>query len=179
MRIVAGTARGKRILTLEGREITRPTTEKVREAVFGSLQFEIPDSKVLDLFAGSGAMGIEALSRGAASAVFVDNDRNAVGIIRKNLESTGFTDRAKVIQADYMTVIRGMKESFGYIFLDPPYKSGYYDDCLTAIYENNIIEPDGKIVVEHDGTLKLEDRWPVIKEKRYGKIYITYLYGER
>lgn len=179
MRIVAGTAGGKKILTLEGREVTRPTTEKVREAVFGSLQFEIAGSRVLDLFAGSGAMGIEALSRGAKSAVFVDNDRNAVSIVRKNLEITGFEDRAQVMNMDYRNALAGLDGRFGYIFLDPPYRSGYYDDCLDAIYDRGLIEPDGKIVVEHDGTMKLSERWPVIKEKRYGKIYITYLHGER
>ena len=118
MRVITGTARGRRLKELEGLE-TRPTTDRVKEGVFNIIQFDIEGRRVLDLFAGTGQLGIEALSRGAASAVFVDQRRDAASIIRENLKLTGLSDRARVVNGEAMAFLSSQRERFDLIFLDP------------------------------------------------------------
>ena len=123
MRVITGSARGRRLKELEGME-TRPTTDRVKEGMFSALQFDIEGRKVLDLFAGTGQLGIECLSRGAKSAVFVDRRKDAVALIRENLKATELSHKAKVVSGDSMEYLKGVREKFDIIFLDPPYEAG-------------------------------------------------------
>ncbi len=174
MRIIAGSARGRQLKTPRGSETTRPTTDKVREAIFGALQFEIPQSRVLDLFAGSGAMGIEALSRGADFAVFVDADRAAAALVRENLKELGMQEQAQVLQMDYSSALRVLREPFDFIFLDPPYHAGLYQPAIDAVIELGLLAPGGKIVAEHEEDAVFDRRY-VQKEKKYGRTRVSFL----
>ena len=176
MRVITGSAGGRRLLELEGME-TRPTTSRVKEGVFSALQFDVEGRRVLDLFAGTGQMGIECLSRGAASAVFVDRRRDAAQLVKKNLALTGLQDRARVVNGDSMEFLAGTKERFDLIFLDPPYASGLQEKALERITAPgfDILAPYGIIVAEHPA-----DRRPAVpagcrlrKSYRYGKIAVT------
>lgn len=169
MRIIAGKAKGKSISAPEGL-LTRPTADKAREAIFGSLQFEIPEARVLDIFAGSGAMGVEALSRGAKEAIFIDNSRAACQCIKNNLLSCGFS--AKIISKDFISALTELNGEFDFIFADPPYKSGYYQTVVDKIIENKLLKDSGKLVLEHDGSISVTGV-KVLKEKRYGKAHVT------
>ena len=120
MRVITGTARGRVLKTLEGEDV-RPTTDRVKEAVFSIIQFEIEGRRVLDLFAGSGQLGIEALSRGAASATFVDMSKDSLSAVKYNLEHTKLGDNAKVVQTDALSFLKLTKDKFDIVFLDPPY----------------------------------------------------------
>ena len=120
MRVITGTARGRRLKELEGTE-TRPTTDRVKEALFSVIQFDIPGSRVLDLFGGTGQLGIEALSRGAKSAVFVDAREDACKLIRENLKRTRLQEDARVVRSDYLDYLSRCREQYDIIFLDPPY----------------------------------------------------------
>lgn len=122
MRVITGIARGRRLKEPQGLE-TRPTTDRVKEGIFSSIQFEIEGRRVLDLFGGTGQMGIEALSRGAAHCTFVDLRKEAVGIIRENLKLTGLEGQATVVQGDALTFLTRCREKYDVIFLDPPYAS--------------------------------------------------------
>ena len=122
MRVITGSARGRRLKELEGME-TRPTTDRVKEGLFNVLQFDIEGRRVLDLFAGTGQLGIECLSRGAASAVFVDKRPDAVKLIRENLKLCDLTDRARVVAGDSMEFLKSVREKFDLVLLDPPYQA--------------------------------------------------------
>ena len=120
MRVITGTARGRRLKELPGLA-TRPTTDKVKESLFNIVQFDIEGRKVLDLFGGTGQLGIEALSRGAEHVTFVDLSKAAAGVIRENVKACGFSERAQVLQGDALAFLSGCREKFGLVFLDPPY----------------------------------------------------------
>ena len=168
MRVITGSARGKRLITLEGNDV-RPTTDKVKEAVFSIIQFDIPGAKALDLFGGSGQLGIEALSRGAKSAVFVDKNRAALNVIRQNIENCGFGEASRVIQSDALDYLKNCPE-FDIIFLDPPYNLGLLEEALPLVSRR--LAPGGTVICEHEGTLKLPDSFDglrKIKEYSYGK----------
>lgn len=172
MRVITGLARGKRLKEPSGLE-TRPTTDRVKEGIFSSIQFEIEGRKVLDLFGGTGQMGIEALSRGAAHCTFVDLRKEAVGIIRENLAITGFADQAQVVQGDYYAFLSRCREKFDIIFLDPPYGTGLLEKALETITTIDIVSEHGIIVCENGSGVA----WPILsepyrmqKEYRYGKI---------
>ncbi len=141
MRVISGTAKGKKLNSLEGLE-TRPTLDRVKESIFNILQFDIKDKRVLDLFSGSGALAIEALSRGAKKAVLCDNSYKAIQMINKNLEETKLKDKAEVINKDYLEVIQDLKskEKFDIIFLDPPYKSNYIVESIEKILELDLLK---------------------------------------
>ena len=175
MRIIAGAARGIKLDTPNGLG-TRPTLDRVREAVFGSLQFDIKESRCLDLFSGSGAMGIEALSRGAASCVFVDSSKECIRIIRANLAKTRFA--GEVRQMSYDNALMELCGSFDFIFMDPPYASGYYGRAASIIKERSLLSENGRIIAEHDGTLCGFDSYTALKTRRYGKVYVTWLCNE-
>ena len=172
MRVIAGRARGRALTAPKGLE-TRPTSDKAREAIFGSIPFQIAGARVLDLFAGSGAMGIESLSRGAQEAVFVDNSREAVSCIRENLKNTGLS--GSIVQTDFHAALKGMRGAFDFIFIDPPYKSGFYEDAVDLILDNGLLGESGKMIIEHDGTIDLEKsgRIEIVKDKKYGKAHVT------
>ena len=173
MRVITGTAGGMRLQTLDG-ESTRPTTEKVKEAIFSSIQFDIEGKRVLDLFSGSGQMGIEALSRGAKSCVFVDKERAAASVIKNNLEKTRLSNSAKVVQSDAVSFLDRQIEVFDLVFLDPPYSCGLLEKALAKVYmnmSNGAIlfaeHPVNDILPDEIGQLKK------IKDYRYGKIAVT------
>ena len=149
MRIITGTARNTPLATLEG-EGTRPTSERVKEALFSMIQFEIEGRRVLDLFAGSGQLGLEALSRGAAHATFIDNTRAACDIVIANAKKALLFDRCRVSATEYTTALRGAsgKEKFDLIFLDPPYDSGYMQKALEMITDGDLLAPGATVVCE-------------------------------
>ncbi len=171
MRVITGTARGKRLGELKGEE-TRPTTDRVKEGVFSSIQFEVEGRRVLDLFGGTGQMGIEALSRGAAHCTFVDLRKDAVALIRENLQRTELTERATVVQGDYLAFLTRCREKFDLVFLDPPY-GNLLEKALEAVEAIDIVSENGIIVCENGSNTG----WPEIslpyrlqKEYRYGRI---------
>lgn len=176
MRVITGAARGRRLLELEGME-TRPTTSRVKEGVFSALQFDIEGRRVLDLFAGTGQMGIECLSRGAASAVFVDRRKDACELVRKNLALTELSDRARVVNGDSLEFLNGTEERFDLVFLDPPYASGLQERALERLTAPgfDILAPYGIIVAEHPAgrALSVPASCRLRRAYRYGKIAVT------
>ena len=140
MRVITGSARGRRLGELKGTE-TRPTTDKVKESIFNCIQFDVEDARVLDLFAGTGQLGIEALSRGAQSAVFVDRRTEAAKLVRDNLALCGFSDRAQVVCGDAMGYLSSLRTKFDIIFLDPPYEAELLEQSLAHIARFDIWRP--------------------------------------
>ena len=177
MRVISGERRGKKLQTLEGLEV-RPTSDRVKEAVFDILQFSVEGCRFLDLFAGSGQVGIEAISRGARQATLVDESRDAIRVVEKNLAATGFADRAKVVRGDALAFLRGSRDSFDIAFLDPPYRTGLLQRALPLAARR--MAPGGKLLCEHPKEEALpEQAGSLVKKKvyTYGKIALT-LYGE-
>ena len=173
MRIITGLAKGKRLVTADGLDV-RPTPEKVKEGLFSSLQFDIEGRRVLDLFAGSAQLSLEALSRGAESAVMVDNSAASIKIIKKNVESCGFEDKARIVQSDYASFCASCRNTFDIVFLDPPYKAGILMPAIKAVLP--LMSDYGFIVCEHPPEVELEERvggFAVAKTYRYGKVYLT------
>lgn len=179
MRIITGVARGKHLVTPEGRDV-RPTPERVKEGLFSALQFDIEGRRVLDLFAGSGQLGLEALSRGAASAVFVDTLDSSVKIVKQNIELTGFESKAKVFRSDYASFAAACSDTFDIAFLDPPYNAGLLMPALKAVLP--LMSDYGTIVCEHPPEVKPEENvggFSIAKTYRYGKVLVTvYRKGE-
>ena len=178
MRVITGTARGRRLKELQGME-TRPTTDKVKESLFSIIQFDIEGRRVLDLFAGTGQLGIEALSRGAAEAVFVDRRPDAVRLVQENLALCGFTDRARVKSGDALAYLKS-GEKFDLIFLDPPYDTGLLDKALANVVQFDILAEGGIIVCEsrrEKELPQLPQPYYLLTERSYGKIKLT-LYGK-
>jgi 16S rRNA (guanine966-N2)-methyltransferase len=149
MRVIAGSARGRRLAAPPGSE-TRPTADRVREALFSILGPPDPGAVVLDLFAGAGTLGIEALSRGAGRALFVDRSRTAARFLRKNLEDLGLKDQAEVHVGDATRFAARALGPFTWVFLDPPYAGGLADAALAALGARPLLTPDGVVVVEND-----------------------------
>ena len=179
MRIITGSAKGIRLRTLEG-DATRPTAERVKEAVFSMIQFDIEGRSVLDLFAGSGQMALEALSRGAASATLVDRSKDAVAIIRDNAAKTKLIDKCAIFQSDYLDFIRrSAGKQYDIIFLDPPYALKMYKPALEAMLKSSILKPTSLIICESgedavfDGDSELASRFEIEKQTKYSKTYIT------
>ncbi len=175
MRVITGTARGRRLKQLEGME-TRPTTDRVKEGLFSILQFNIEGRRVLDLFAGTGQLGIECLSRGAKSCVFVECRADAVKLIKDNLKVTDLTDRAQVVSGESMSYLKSVREPFDLIFLDPPYEAGLLEAAIADIARFDILSPHGIIAAEHpaDKTLPaLAAPYRLHRTYRYGKIGLT------
>ena len=174
MRVITGSARGRRLKELEGME-TRPTTDRVKEGLFSALQFDIEGRRVLDLFAGTGQLGIECLSRGAASAVFVERRPDAVQLIRDNLRTTELQDRARVVAGEAMAFLEG-REKFDLVFLDPPYQSGLLEQALDRLTRFDILNPHGIIVAEHPADRRLPPLPPPYRLRRtyrYGKLAVS------
>ena len=174
MRVITGSARGRRLNELKGYD-TRPTTDKVKESLFSIIQFDIEGRRVLDLFAGTGQLGIEALSRGAAEAVFVDRRPDAVRLVQENLALCGFTDRARVKSGDALAYLKS-GEKFDLIFLDPPYASGLLQQALTDIAAFDICRAHGIIIAESAADTVLPEMpapYALYREYKYGKIKLT------
>ena len=173
MRIIAGTKRGHKLYGFEGMDI-RPTTDRVKESMFNLIQDFTAKSRVLDLFAGSGALSFEALSRGAESAVCVDRDERAIALINKNNASLRFTN-VKFLNCEAMRFLADTKEKFSLIFLDPPYNKGIISPIIEEILARNVLEKGGIIVLESDFSDEHGDFDGLIrlKQKKYGRSYVT------
>ena len=147
MRVISGSSRGKVLKTPEGTK-TRPTSDRVKEALFSIIQFDLPSATVLDRFGGTGQLGIEALSRGAKRAVFVDFDKGACNLIRENVKRTDFLAQSTIVCADAISYLRNSKEKFDIIILDPPYAEDFLENSLKIITEIDILQSGGIIVTE-------------------------------
>lgn len=173
MRINSGNFKGRKLIENKYDHI-RPTTDKVRQALFTKLQFFLPNKKVLDLFCGTGALGIEALSRGASSVLFVDKDFRSVQMTKENLKNLKIN--AKVVKCDAVKYLEVCSEKYDLILLDPPYKSGLYEKILTKISDKDILNDEGIIVCEHASNDTFNySPFTVYDEKKYGNITLTYL----
>lgn len=174
MRIIGGTARGKTLLAPEGMD-TRPTSDRTREALFNILMRRVPDARVLDLFAGSGALSAEALSRGAQSVACVEISPAACAVIRKNLDLKGVEGRSEVIQADWQAALSRFQEPFDLIFLDPPYRmTEVYGQAFSALAGRGLLGGDSVVVMEYeqDARITLPECAQVFDERKYGKARI-------
>ncbi len=180
MRVITGLAKGRRLEELPGLA-TRPTTDRVKEGLFSAIQFDIEGRRVLDLFAGTGQLGIEALSRGAAFCDFVDSAPAALKVVQRNVKICGFEDRATFHGKDFNAFLTGRRERYGLIFLDPPYASGNLERGLERITTIDIVVENGIIVCESPADQDLPDLpapYEKGREYRYGKIKFT-LYRRR
>ena len=175
MRVITGKARGVALKTPDGMQ-TRPTADRVKEALFSIIQFEIPCARVLDLFGGTGQLGIEALSRGAQSAVFVDASEKACALIKENLKRTKLQDCGKVIRSDYMEYLDRCREKFDIVFLDPPYAEVFLENALKRLSEIDILQSGGIIIAERPLDKELPWVFPGFtrsKDYKYGKTLLT------
>ncbi|MBQ6701474.1 MAG: 16S rRNA (guanine(966)-N(2))-methyltransferase RsmD [Clostridia bacterium] len=177
MRIITGSAKGAKLETLDGLD-TRPTAERVKESVFSMLQFEIENRRVLDLFAGSGQMGLEALSRGALSCTFVEKNLDAMAIVKKNAQKTRLIDRCKIINVDYKDYLRGARgrDKFDIVILDPPYSMKIIPEILDSLVKFGLLNTNAKIVCEsEDDTEYSHEGLETVRHSKYGRVYITLL----
>lgn len=177
MRIITGSARGAKLETLEGLD-TRPTTERVKESIFSMLQFEIENRRVLDLFAGSGQMGLEALSRGALSCTFVEKNIEAMEIVKRNAKKTKLIDKCRIVNMDYKDYLRGAKgrDKFDIVILDPPYSMKIIPEILDSLVKFGLLNTNAKVICEsEDETEYCHEGLECIKHNRYGRVFITVL----
>ncbi len=173
MRVITGTARGRKLETLPGEDVTRPTTESVKEAVFSMIQFEIEDKSVLDLFAGSGQLGIEALSRGAKKCTFVENNKQAYKIVEENVKHCKLESGARIVMSDAYSFL-SRRDSFDIAFLDPPYKQGIIEKCLPSLLP--MMSDDGIVICETSRDESLPEKidgFYADRVRNYGKTKIT------
>lgn len=180
MRVISGTLRGRRLIAPPGMA-TRPTTDRIRESLFNILAGSIQDRRVLDLFAGTGALGIEAISRGAASAVFVDQARAALAAIRRNIRDLGLDTRTRIIHWDVrknLNCLASDPQAFDLVFMDPPYETHAVAPALRALISSGAMAPDSRVIIEHSarepvhhpmGTLALVD------QRRFGKTLVSFM----
>ena len=180
MRIISGKARGTKLYTLEGTN-TRPTLDRVKESIFNIIQGEIEDAVILDLFAGSGAIGLECLSRGAKKAVLCDKSKEAMKIIKKNIEKTHMEEKTHCINDGYETCLEKLKdEKFDIIYIDPPYATDYVLKALKKIKEIGIVKKESLIIVETDDEQRiLKDigniEIKIVDKRKYGRATIIFL----
>lgn len=185
MRIITGSAKGKKLVSLEG-EATRPTSERIKEAIFSSIQFDVEGRRVLDLFAGSGQMGLEALSRGASRATFIDLSREAMEIVKQNARLCGFFDESHFLVSDWRNYIRKAsgREQYDLVFVDPPYAMECCADAANYLAEKELIIPGAIVVLESgEEEISIDDPrlagYRVIKSTHYGKkTFVNILFYE-
>lgn len=173
MRVITGSARGRVLETLPGEDV-RPTTDRVKEAMFSIVQFELEGRRILDLFAGSGQLGIEALSRGAEYATFVDSSRDSIACVKSNLLKTGLKTNSSVVQSDSLTFIRTSRETFDIAFLDPPYGKGILQTALPLVAKR--MSDGGVIICEHPKGEEMPDKaedFEIFRVYKYGKTELT------
>ncbi len=178
MRVITGTLRGKRLITLDG-ESVRPTTDKTKEAIFSIIQFDLPQAEVLDLFAGSGQLGIEALSRGAKHCVFVDKSKESIGVIKQNIESCKLGDCSRILNYAAEDYLKMARHSFDIAILDPPYGMGLIQKTLAGV--DTIMNSGGTVVCEHEAGLELPERIGGLTLRRrysYGKLVALTVYDK-
>lgn len=175
MRVITGTARGRRLGELEGMD-TRPTYDRVKEGMFNIIQFDIEGRRVLDLFGGTGQLGIECLSRGAEHCTFVDQRKDAVRLMKENLEHCDLSDRGRVVQGDAIGFLSSCREKYHLIFLDPPYDSGLLEAALKRISTIDILTDNGIIICEsrtEHPMMELPEPFVRSRDYRYGKTKLT------
>lgn len=180
MRVISGSARGTKLIALPGEDVTRPTIDRVKEGMFSALQFNLPGSRVLDLFAGSGQLGIEALSRGAAKCTFVDRNRQAVSVVEKNCKAAGMLQNSRVLMSEADAFLNTTNEMYHIVLLDPPYRQGILQQLLPKVAA--ITEPGGTVLCESEVAASLPDECDgLIKKKqyRYGTVLVTRYEKER
>ena len=172
MRIITGSARGRRLETLSGQDV-RPTADRVKEGLFSAIHFELPGRTALDLFAGSGQLGIEALSRGASGCVFVDRNPAAVEVIRRNLKAAGLSEASQAVAQDVASFLVRPGDSFDVAFLDPPYGANLLRDTLERVTPH--MNRGGLIVCESDAGQEMPERvgdFALARTYRYGRVHI-------
>lgn len=182
MRIISGVLRGSKLFTLEG-ENTRPTLDRVKEALFSKINYDLPEATVLDLFSGSGALALESISRGAKKAYLCDSSRDAIKIIKQNIEKTRTNEKTFLLNCDYKKALENLKKDkikFDIVFLDPPYKTDFAEEATKIIIESNMLKEDGIIILETDDkekvVKKLDTEFIKIKDiKKYGRVYLLFL----
>lgn len=181
MRIISGKARGTKLYTLEGID-TRPTLDRVKESLFNIIQDRIEDSIILDLFSGSGAIGLEFISRGAQYAYLCDDSKYAIEIINKNIQKTHFEDKVKVLKKDFKSALQQLKEKkFDIIYLDPPYKTDFIKESLELIYIYECLDESSIIILETDEKEKVHKEindmnlFEIIDERKYGRANLIFL----
>ncbi len=174
MRVIAGTARGKNLQALPGEDVTRPTINRVKEAMFSSVQFLVPGARVLDLFAGSGQLGIEALSRGAKSCIFVDRSSDALAIVKANCKMAGVDRQSDIRQAEALPFLANIRGPFDLVLLDPPFHYDTLNEVLPAL--GNKVAPGGVVLTESEREAVLPKRAGALvlaKQYYYGKIMVS------
>ncbi len=173
MRVITGSARGKKLKTLDSYDV-RPTSDRVKEAIFSIIHFDLEGSVILDLFSGSGQLGIEALSRGARHATFVDSSKNSADVTKENLTNTGFLASSRVVQMESIEFLRATNTTFDVALLDPPYNKGILHKVLPVLEKK--MNPNGIVVCEHEKGAQLAESYGSLYQSRqynYGKIYLT------
>lgn len=178
MRIISGEYRGRKLESPKTNDV-RPTTDKVKEAMFSILMPYIPGARCLDLFSGTGALGLEALSRGAEFCLFCDKERESIALTKENIRKCRAESKSRVVHGDYMKTLERADDKFDIIIMDPPYAAGIYEKCLASIEKLDLLDDDGIIILEHEKNVELPSsvgKYSKLKEKRYG-ITILSLYG--
>lgn len=179
MRIISGTARGTKLYSLEGMN-TRPTLDRIKETLFNIININIQDSYMLDLFSGSGAIGLEAASRGAKKVFLCDKSKEAIKVIRKNLDKTKLNEKCVVVNGDYKKCIEEINEKFDIVFLDPPYNTNYASESVKMIIDKDLLKDEGQIIIETDeeerileeiNNLKIE----VFSIRKYGRVKLIFI----
>ena len=182
MRIISGTMRGTKLFTLEGLN-TRPTLDRVKEALFSKINYDLPEAIILDLFSGSGALALESISRGAKKAYLCDSSREAIKIIKQNIEKTRTNDKTILINSDYKKALEDFEKDkikYDIVFLDPPYKTDFAEDAVKKIIDFKLLSEDGYIILETDNKEKTLENLNIesikIKDiKKYGRVYLLFL----
>ncbi len=182
MRVISGKSRGKKLVSLEG-DNTRPTLDRVKEALFNIIQFDIQNAVVLDLFAGTGALGVEALSRGAKEAIFCDKAPEAIKVIKQNVTNTNNLDKSTILNKDYNEILENISKQnkkLDIVFLDPPYKTNLAVDALQKIINKNILTEDGIVIIETDDINKEKEilkteKVEIFDKRKYGSVWLIFI----
>ncbi len=181
MRVISGTARGTKLYSLEGNR-TRPTLDRVKESLFNIIGFKIKDKTVLDLFSGTGAIGIEAASRGAKEVILCDKSKEAINVINKNIEKTKLKSNTQVVNLDYKEIIKNLHKKYDIIYIDPPYATNLVYESVKDILENERLNEDWTIIIETDEETRIEKELEKIKEKidiydkrKYGRASLIFV----
>lgn len=180
LRVIGGSLKGRKLLSIKG-TITRPTSDRLREAIFNILSSRVQDSVVLDLFSGTGALGIEALSRGAGFAVFIDKDKASQAVIAKNIRACAVENKTRIIRWDItrnLNCIRSLRCGFRLVFMDPPYRKNMIAPTLTNLHQSGSLSPGGCIVIEHAVSESLPKNLEQLKidsQRKYGKTLVSFL----
>jgi len=177
MRVIAGKFKGRQLFSPKD-EAVRPTTDRIKENIFNLIQFRVSGARFLDLFGGSGAMSVEAVSRGAMRVVTVDHARDSLALIKKNFEKVGIGKEGQIMDADYAVAIERLKgDPFDIIFCDPPYHAGFYEDILRKIGEKELLSDGGILVFEHatEREIPLTDGWEALDCRKYGSVTVDIL----